>query len=454
MTTATLPATSETAPAEERRGTRFRTMASLGLADLAVDVVVFGAALVLLLLIGAGIVVPIGLLFSSSYTVAIAFLILFILLLALFAAAVLVLPWFLRGFGWFERWRTNAVYGTDIVGPERRRTALTGFKGFLDQWRLDASDSSPWRALGHLVAGACRTLGFGFLVVAGLGGGLALCFAPVTRWQSDIAYTVDLPNWAFSLLGIGAITIGLAAAVAHGYVDRIMSRALLGIDEKAAMVRRVEQLTVQRAGAVEAAADQRRRIERDLHDDVQPRLVSIAMTLGMAKGKLASDLDTATELVEQAHAETKEAITELRRLVQGFQPAVLADRGLDAALSAVVARCPVPTVLDTDLPEAGCTSEAEAVVYFAVSEALTNVAKHARATRCSVQVQRVGDRLVATITDDGVGGASIGPRTAGSLPSGGLTGMQDRAIAAGGSVRVASPTAGPTTVTVEVPCAS
>ncbi len=447
-------APSTTAPIGDGRRLRFRTMAFLGLTDLAVDVLVFGAALFLLILIGAGIVTPIGLLFTSSYGVAFVVLVLVVFFFALFNISLLLLPAFLRGFGWFERWRTNAVYGTEIVGPDRRRTAQRGFKGFLEQWRLDATDSAPWRALGHLVAGAARTLVFGFLVVAGIGGGLALCFAPLARWQSGVVYLADLPNWSFPLLGVAALAIGIAAAISHGFVDRILSRAILGISDTAAMQRRVEQLAVQRTGAVEAAADQRRRIERDLHDDVQPRLVSIAMTLGMAKGKLTTDLETATELVEQAHAETKEAISELRRLVQGFQPAVLADRGLDAALSAVVARCPVPTKLDTDLPEPGCTAEAEAVVYFAVSEALTNVAKHARATRCSVQVQRDGDRLIATITDDGIGGASIGARSAGSLPAGGLTGMQDRAVAAGGAVRVASPTGGPTTVTVEVPCAS
>src|SRR5690606_37707317 len=118
-------------------------------------------------------------------------------------------------------------------------------------------------------------------------------------------------------------------------LDRSLARVVLGVSERAAMHRQVNLLSEQRSSAVAAAADQRRRIERDLHDDVQPRLVSIAMTLGMAKSRLESEPERAREFVEQAHAESKETLVELRRLVQGFQPSVLADRGLDAALSAV-----------------------------------------------------------------------------------------------------------------------
>jgi len=457
MTTATLPAA--TAPERALRSPsgipRFRTMAFLGIADLAIDAVVLAVGLILFGLIVLGIAWPVTQVMEPNYGLwAIGALVRFVLEAALFACAVLVLPWFLRGFSWMERRRAAAVYGVAIAPLPRRRTDRGGFKGFLHQWWLDASDSTPWRSLAFLLLNSMLALVFGAAALFGIGGGIAMCFVPLMRWQPDVVYVVDLPAWTFPLGGVVAILLGLVAAVGYGYVDRSLARGILGVSETSVLRRLNDRLAAQRIGAVEAAAEQRRRIERDLHDEVQPRLVSIAMTLGMAKAKLEGDPEAAAELLDEAHAATKDAITELRRLVQGFQPAVLADRGLDAALSAVVARCPVPTTLDADLPEPSCSAEAEAVVYFAVSEALTNVAKHARAARCAVHVQRDGDRLVATITDDGVGGASIGPRSDGALPSGGLTGMQDRAIASGGSVRIASPAGGPTTVTVEVPCAS
>ncbi len=441
MSTASIPVPDASSP-------RFRTMAFLGLADLATDVIVLAAALTVIV----GDLILMGLSIGSSFAIPIPIvnLVPFVFGLLLLACV----PWLLRGYGLVERRRTNAVYGTAIAPLPRRRSDLHGFRKLLHQWWLDASDSTPWRALGFLCASAATATVAGSLVLGGIGGGIAMLFAPLVRWQTDVVYALDWPGWLFPILGIVAVVIGVAAAVAYGYLDRLLATSILGVGETAVLRRERDRLVEQRSSAVAASADQRRRIERDLHDEVQPRLVSIAMTLGMAQGKLAADPEAAGELIDQAHSETKEAITELRRLVQGFQPAVLADRGLDAALSAVIARCPVPTKLDTDLPEAGtCSAEAEAVVYFAVSEALTNVAKHSRATRCAVDVRKSGDRLLATITDDGVGGASVGAKSASGF-TGGLSGMQDRAIAAGGAVRIASPAGGPTTITVEVPCAS
>ena len=438
-----------------RRLRRLWAAFALSVADLAIDVIVFAATLLVVGLVIVGIFVPLAALFSyQAYIYFLGALALFVFGTVVFAISLLALPWALRGFGWIERERTNLAFGLEVVGPARRRAKQHGLKGLLEQWWLDASDTAPWRALAHLVIGSIRTFVFGLIVAFGVGLGVAWIFAPIARWQIGVNYTLALPTWSLPLIGVAMLAVGIGAALLNGRLDRMLSRAILGVGEKEAMRLRVAQLSVQRTGAVEAAAEQRRRIERDLHDEVQPRLVSIAMTLGLAKGKLDADPAAIGPLLEEAHAATKDAITELRRLVQGFQPAILADRGLDAALSAVAARCPVPTVLDVDLPELGCSPEAEAVVYFAVSEALTNVAKHARAKRCAVQVQRADGRLIATITDDGVGGARIGARSEGMLPSGGLTGMQDRAIAAGGSVRIASPTGGPTTVTVEVPCGS
>jgi signal transduction histidine kinase len=203
---------------------------------------------------------------------------------------------------------------------------------------------------------------------------------------------------------------------------------------------------VSRTAAVDSAEAERRRIERDLHDGAQQRLVSLAMDLGQAAEKFDTDLDTAKELVVSAHQEAKAALSDLRGLVRGIHPAILEDRGLDPALSAVVARSPVPVTLRVDIPERP-PSALESTAYFVVTEALTNVAKHARATKARVTIARQGDRLVVEVTDDGAGGADPATGT-------GLRGLEERVAAVGGWMRVLSPAGGPTTVMVEMPCGS
>ena len=209
---------------------------------------------------------------------------------------------------------------------------------------------------------------------------------------------------------------------------------------------RVQTLTDSRAAAVDLAAEDRRRIERDLHDGVQQRLVSLAMDLGRAKEKLDTDPEGAKELVGEAHEEAKRAITEVRDLARGIHPAVLTDRGLDAALSALAARSPVPVDVRVDVAERPPAS-VEAAAYFVVSEALANVAKHANATRANVTVRRSGDRLTVQVEDDGVGGASL-------VEGSGLAGLRDRVGALDGELHLLSPEGGPTVLMVEIPCGS
>ena len=160
---------------------------------------------------------------------------------------------------------------------------------------------------------------------------------------------------------------------------------------------------------MDAAEAERRRIERDLHDGAQQRLVALAMELGRAKAKFADDPDAARVLVDQAHAQAKEALTELRNLVRGVHPPVLTERGLDAALSGLAALCPVPVEVHVDVPVRPRTS-VEAVAYFVVAEALTNVAKHSRASHAKVIVEGHGfpGTLTVMISDDGIGGAKRG----------------------------------------------
>lgn len=217
----------------------------------------------------------------------------------------------------------------------------------------------------------------------------------------------------------------------------------LSADQLAARVYEVEQ---RREDAMAAAENERRRIERDLHDGAQQQLVALAMLLGRAKRKYDTDPEATRALLEEAHRGAKEAIVELRELTRGLSPPVLADRGLDAALSALAARSQVPVSIDFEMERrAGRT--AESIAYFMIAESLTNIVKHARASRAWVVVRRAGALLRVEVGDDGVGGAAL---AGGS----GLAGLADRAAGVDGTLTVTSPAGGPTTVSLELPCES
>jgi signal transduction histidine kinase len=246
-----------------------------------------------------------------------------------------------------------------------------------------------------------------------------------------------------SLIGFALVllTPWVVRGLATG--NRYLVRGMLGRD----MTARVQELTASRSAAVDLAAEDRRRIERDLHDGVQQRLVSLAMDLGRAKEKLDTDPGRAKELVDDAHEEAKRAITEVRDLARGIHPAVLTDRGLDAALSALAARSAVPVEVSVDIAKRPPAST-EAAAYFVVSEALANVAKHSKATKANVTVRRADDGwLTIQVQDDGVGGASI-------VEGSGLAGLRDRVGALDGELHLLSPEGGPTVLMVEIPCAS
>jgi signal transduction histidine kinase len=170
------------------------------------------------------------------------------------------------------------------------------------------------------------------------------------------------------------------------------------------------------------------------------------MDLGRARERFDTEPERARQLVNEAHEEAKAALAELRNLARGIHPAVLTDRGLDAALSAVIARCPVPVSLAVDVPTRPPAS-VESAAYFVVAEALTNVAKHARASRVDVSIVLQNNRLIVDVRDDGEGGAEASQGT-------GLSGLSDRVNALGGWMRVLSPIGGPTSIIVEIPCGS
>jgi signal transduction histidine kinase len=227
-------------------------------------------------------------------------------------------------------------------------------------------------------------------------------------------------------------------------LDVRTARALLGPSRTSELEHRVEQLAETRAGVVDAADAERRRLERDLHDGTQQRLVSLAINLGMARTQV-STAEEARQAIADAHEEAKSALAELRDLIRGLHPAVLEDRGLDAALSGVTARMPIPVRLTVDLPRRPAPV-IEAVAYFVVSEGLANIVKHAQASQAEVVVSRAGDRLHIIVSDDGSGGADPSRGT-------GLTGLAKRAASVDGTFEIVSPPGGPTLLTVDLPCA-
>jgi signal transduction histidine kinase len=246
---------------------------------------------------------------------------------------------------------------------------------------------------------------------------------------------------------VALLAVAPRAATALARVDRAAAEVLLGPGGRAELVRRVAVLTRSRADVVAASDTERRRIERDLHDGAQQRLVVLAMNLGLARTTLTDLPEPARAVIAAAHDEAVAALAELRDLVRGLHPAVLDDRGLNAALSGIAARMTIPVHLRVDIAKR-CSPSIEAIAYFTVSEALTNITKHAGATHASVTVTRTGTRLHITITDDGHGGATLGPGGSG------LRGLAQRAAAVDGTLHLTSPPGGPTTLSVELPCES
>jgi len=260
---------------------------------------------------------------------------------------------------------------------------------------------------------------------------------------------VRSPTSVAAFTAVGVVLLLAAPWVARGAasLDALVARALLEPRTHAELTRQVASLASSRAELVEAVDSERRRIERDLHDGAQQRLVSLAMNLGIARANLKDLPEPARDAIVDAHEEAKQALAELRGFVRGLHPAVLDDLGLDAALSGLTARCAVPVRLSVDLPQRP-SATIEAVAYFVVSEALANAARHARASRVDVTVdQPVPDRIRIRVGDDGRGGASAEGGT-------GIRGLVQRVGSVDGTLALSSPPGGPTLLVVELPCES
>ena len=253
----------------------------------------------------------------------------------------------------------------------------------------------------------------------------------------------EIAIWALSGGGLfwpaGIVLLLAATLTGHAWLlDRPPGR------RERELSARVERLTRTRSGALDAQAQELRRIERDLHDGAQARIVSLGMTIGLAEGLLRTDPDAAAELLAEARAGTKAALEDLRSVMQSVHPSVLADRGLPGAVQALALDLALPVDVHVDLP--GTAPPAiESAVYFAVAEALANVVKHANAEHAAVELSHRDGRLTAVVTDDGVGGATLGTGS-------GLPGVARRLEAFDGIIRVTSPPGGPTSILLEVPC--
>ncbi|KOX05174.1 sensor histidine kinase [Streptomyces sp. NRRL B-3648] len=336
------------------------------------------------------------------------------------------------------RFRTRL--GVDIPSP------YAGRRPGLPEWIR--SPAGRRQLMYHLLDGPLLALAAAFVMLMWTAAGAAVSVY-AWLWLVPVDWRAGHPGystWAAYVTAGGAALLYLAAWLS-GALSRLDTRVgtvLLGPSREEQLARRVDDLTESRAGLVDAVDAERRRIERDLHDGAQQRLVSLAVNLGLARVTLGDLPEDARRVIDEAHREAKEAIEELSGLVRGLHPAVLEDRGLDAAISGVAARAPVPVRVRVDLP-ARPSPTIEAVAYFVVSEALTNVVKHAEASGAEVTVERFGPTLLVVVSDDGVGGADPAGGT-------GLAGLAKRVAAVDGTLSVDSPVGGPTVMTVELPC--
>ncbi|MEU9243185.1 sensor domain-containing protein [Streptomyces sp. NPDC048385] len=359
-----------------------------------------------------------------------------------------------RGFGTMERARARTLLKLEVADPEPLRMRKPGLFAWVGavlksgtSWRhlLYAVLQFPWSMFSFVVALSFWTYGWALLtyplwfwvfpVWVGQGG---------LQLYGDAHHSVYLDNpFEITVTALVGLLFTLATpwiVRALTLVDRVLVHGLLGPSKLAS---RVVELESDRGIVVDAAAADLRRIERDLHDGAQARLVALAMDLGLAKEKLREDPQAAARMVDEAHGEVKTALQELRDLARGIHPAVLTDRGLDAALSAVASRCTVPVRVEVDLTERPAAA-IEGIAYFTVSELLQNISKHARASGAVVDVWRSADRLMLQVVDDGVGGAD-------TARGSGLAGLAERLNAVDGILVVDSPVGGPTRVTAELP---
>lgn len=328
-----------------------------------------------------------------------------------------------------------------VVDDPHREPESPGLRAWL---RRRYREPATWRELGYLVAFSLFWPLDLLVLVCVLGLPLSLVTAPLAaalnggevKILKAVLLSGQIATWAAVPAGVVGLALALPLLELYARLRAVPVQALIGRREHDA-----GEVMRSRARLVDAFDAERRRIERDLHDGTQQRLVALGMTLGLARVAAVSELPA---LVAKAHDEAGQALTELQDLIQGIHPRILTDRGLPAALASLADRSPVPVSLSVELPVRP-PAAVEACAYFVVSEALNNVAKHSGSASARVSSSVDGRHLVVVVHDDGVGGAVAGPH-------GGLGGLADRVAAVGGRLTVDSPPGGPTVVRAELPC--
>lgn len=364
--------------------------------------------------------------------------------------ATVLVRWFAdRHRGWAGRWLDEPVARPYLPAPEGN--VLARLWGIL-------RDPATWRDLAWLAVDSVAgwfTAGGCFLLFAGglfyLVFPLVFALTPPEVFRTPLGSHLQLHGVGESFVmvpfGLVLLVLWYVTAVPLARLNALVIRSLLAPTEQAALRARVAQLAASRADTVDSQAGELRRIERDLHDGAQARLASLGMSLGLAEQLLADDPQAVARLLAEARESTTTALAELRDLVRGIHPPVLADRGLDGAVQALALVSPVPTTVDVDIP-GRLPAPVESAAYFAVAEAVANALKHAQAQRISVLLQHTAERgglLRITVGDDGRGGASFEGGT-------GLRGIARRLSAFDGTVHVDSPVGGPTEVRMSLPC--
>ena len=344
-----------------------------------------------------------------------------------------------RVVAWVERWRV-------FVGePDKPRAhPYRPFRGgILDIVRAEFADEARWRDVLYVAVDLPLTI-IEFTVV-GVAWALALFALTLPIWFEPRASLP--PIWLASVAGVLLLFVAASLSQIVIRLHRQVVAGLLCTSESRALRREVETLRQSRSAVIDVEASELSRIERDLHDGAQQRLVMLSIDLGLASERIDTDPEGAKELVRSSQEQTREALAEIRQLVRGIAPSILLDRGLVPAIESITGRGPIRTSIRSELaPGTRLSAAVERTAYFVASEALANVSKHSGASNCEVRVRLEGDQLVVEIWDDGKGGAIL-------APGGGLAGLASRVAGVDGTLTVTSPSGGPTLIRAAIPVA-
>ncbi len=347
-----------------------------------------------------------------------------------------------------------AIEGSRMVARIERRRAFIGepvrpaahayrpVRGrAIDIVRAVFADESRWRDVLYVAVNLPLSVTEFLVVLAAWAAALSLATMPIWYGGPEASIAVTLG----SILGVALLPVAASLSQLVMALHRAVVAGLLCTSESRELRRQVETLRQSRSAVIDIEASELHRIERDLHDGAQQRLVMLSIDLGLASERIDTDPAAARQLVMEGQEQARLALTDIRRLVRGIAPSILLDRGLVSALESITGLGPVPTVLISDLaPRQRFQPAVERTAYFVVSEALANVAKHSGARRCEVRCRREESGLVVEVWDDGAGGARV-------RSGGGLAGLADRVAGVDGTFSVSSPDGGPTVIRAEIP---